>query len=1275
MKFFELSASDISDLRDDDLRELVGRLCEAELLQQGLATSGVLWGGAQEAADGGLDVSVTADKGIKKPDYVPRANTGFQVKKHSMGKNACTEEMLDKGSIKPIIAELARSKGAYIIVSGKDDCSDKMLQNRLEGMKSAIATLGNKEDLKLDFYGRDRLAAWLRKHPGVSLWARHKLGKPLSGWQPFGRWAATPNAMDDELLTDEHPCVFAANSINKDPITLLDGVKLVRQKLGSSGGVVRITGLSGVGKTRFAQALFEEEVGEDPLPRASAIYADLGDDLIPTATELVAFLIANDVAAYLVLDNCPPDVHRTLQKRVTSSGTQLRLLTIEYDISDDRPEETEVIHLEPASEATVSKLVQRRFPELGRINSDKIAEFSGGNARVALALASRVDADETLTNFSDTELFQRLFSQRKGEDDGLLRSAEALSIVYSFNTSADEFGDELSALGGIAGIDRRELHRHQAELLRRQIAQKRGNWRAVLPHALANRLARRALENLTVEQINAELFRPENERLFKSCAHRLGYLHDCDAARELANSWITAGAPLEDVSSCSPEKLVCLSHIAPVFPETVLASLELAATKPGFASRSNPNFVKVVRLLCQLAYEDASFERAVDLILSFAETEEADERSDSIVGSMKHLFSLYLSGTEATPIRRQAYVSKLFKSSNIRHNEIATELLQAAFEASHWTSFSTFDFGARKRSAGWIPSTYGEKLEWYNGFITIVSDALRGSDQKKIASCKRILCRHFRGLWTFAGCFDALEKITKEHARSGAWPDLWISIKNTIHFDGKRHTPELLDRLRALEKYTAPSDPYSEMEAYVLTSTWDHADVRGENHSESMEFVNEKIIKLGELACSDPKYVENLGERLWEKHIDAIWVFGRGLARGSQDKENTFEFLVSSAERASLARINPTLLAGFIREVHESNPLLARKLLESSLQKPRLKEHFVYLLCAAPLEPWAVMKLIDLAKDGDIEAWTFARIGLGRTHEAISDDDLTVLIDALLERPDGLSAVLEILEMRFFIEKESKYRPSESILSAGRRAIKRLLSLHKDKVRPMRAQGFDRICQYCLSDDAPMSEITEIVELLFDGIESYRLYSFELSDVLQPLVRNFPEIVLENIFVGGNSEELRSYLVFRDRSYDIHGVSLNEAPIDRLLDWCGGDPEKIAKLAGVIFPFTVVEGGGSPLDNPSKVKLSEHMNSLLNSVDDKTRVVEAIFSRVWPSGWSGSLADILEVRGRALEELCNYPSPMVQQMVTEKLKEIRKAVLKYRASEADDNNRREQRFE
>lgn len=468
MIFFELEPSDISNLNDADLREMVGRLCEAELIRQEIQASLVLWGGAQEAADGGLDVRVVNAIPILKPGFVSRENTGFQVKKNSMSKAACKEEMLDKGSLKTVIRDLLEKKGAYIIVSGKDDCSDKMLSERLLGMKSALEGLPDSEDLLLDFYGRDRLSAWLRQFPGVALWVRSRLGKPLSGWRPFGRWTSTPADKDDEFLLDDHPCVIDMNSHHKEPVAISHGIRLVRERLQRPGSVIRITGLSGVGKTRFAQALFESDVCGNSLPRANVIYADLGDDLTPTASELVSYLIANDFLSYLVLDNCPPDVHRKLQKQVSSTQAKLRLLTIEYDISDDRPEETEVIHIEPSSDENVSKLIQKRFSSLGRVNSDKVAEFSGGNARVAIALASRVGADETLANFSDEDLFQRLFNQRKGATESLLESAEVLSLTYSFNVSQKEFNDELSALSRIGGFERAKLNRNHAELLRKR---------------------------------------------------------------------------------------------------------------------------------------------------------------------------------------------------------------------------------------------------------------------------------------------------------------------------------------------------------------------------------------------------------------------------------------------------------------------------------------------------------------------------------------------------------------------------------------------------------------------------------------------------------------------------------------------------------------------------------------------------------------------------------------------------------------------------------------
>jgi len=664
MGFFELNATDITALGAGDLRELVARLSEAEVIQQGRLSKSVTWGGAQEAPDGGLDVRIE-DAGLAFSNgFVPRGICGFQVKKHTMAGTACRDEMLEHGALRPVIAELADRGGAYIIVSGKDDCSDSMLASRLRGMTEAVALLPNKTSLHLDFYGRDRLATWLRRHPSVALWVRTLLGRPLSGWKPFGRWAATPQGQDDAFLVDDHPCVIDVNSSAKDPMPVSEGIKLARNRLRRPGSAVRITGLSGVGKTRFVQALFEAEVGEEALFPASAIYADLGEDLAPTASELVSYLIANDHSVYLVLDNCPPDVHRQLQKQVFESSARLSLLTIEYDISDDRPEETEVIHLEPCSEKTVSMLVQKRYPDLGRLNADKIAEFSGGNARIAIALASRVGADETLTNFSDEDLFQRLFSQRKGASDQLLESAEVLSLVYSFNVSASEFNDELGVLGAIAALDRRALHRGQAELLRRQLVQQRGEWRAILPHALANRLAKRALENIPPAEINAELLKPENQRLFRSCAHRLGYLHDFQPAFRLANSWVTPGGPLYDIGSCNEESLSALQYIAPVFPETVLQLIEDTAAGSGFASRDNPHFNVFVGLLGQLAYDDDKFDRAVAVMLKFAEGEKSGENSNSIVSQMRQLFSLHLSGTQATPSRRCAFVGKLLKSGS-----------------------------------------------------------------------------------------------------------------------------------------------------------------------------------------------------------------------------------------------------------------------------------------------------------------------------------------------------------------------------------------------------------------------------------------------------------------------------------------------------------------------------------------------------------------------------------------------------------------------------------
>ena len=176
-EMFEILKDELLQLNDSQLRELVARLCEAELRQKGFPASAVRWGGAQTAPDGGLDVDCRVEAGGFTGDFVPRGRTGFQVKKHAMPAARIKDEMSPKGALRPIFPALASENGCYAIVSLADDITPEgpMLLRRLSVMEAQIEAIEDQSSIELRFYGRGDLANWLRQHPGVQLWVREVL--------------------------------------------------------------------------------------------------------------------------------------------------------------------------------------------------------------------------------------------------------------------------------------------------------------------------------------------------------------------------------------------------------------------------------------------------------------------------------------------------------------------------------------------------------------------------------------------------------------------------------------------------------------------------------------------------------------------------------------------------------------------------------------------------------------------------------------------------------------------------------------------------------------------------------------------------------------------------------------------------------------------------------------------------------------------------------------------------------------------------------------------
>jgi hypothetical protein len=106
----EITDEDIEALTDGDLRELVARLCCAELRAQDLPVSAVTWGGNQTDPDGGINVRVSLDQATKISGFVPKPQSGFQVKAQDMPRGEIIDELKPGGQLRPSILALAEKR-------------------------------------------------------------------------------------------------------------------------------------------------------------------------------------------------------------------------------------------------------------------------------------------------------------------------------------------------------------------------------------------------------------------------------------------------------------------------------------------------------------------------------------------------------------------------------------------------------------------------------------------------------------------------------------------------------------------------------------------------------------------------------------------------------------------------------------------------------------------------------------------------------------------------------------------------------------------------------------------------------------------------------------------------------------------------------------------------------------------------------------------------------------------------------------------------------------
>lgn len=1263
---FDITPDDICQLNDIDLRELVGRLCEAELVSRGHSPVAVTWGGNQTAADGGLDVRVALPPTASIEGFIPRLSTGFQVKTPDMPRAAILSEMRPKGAIRPVIQELADEAGAYVIVSSHGSTADCALRNRQDALREALDGVANADQLHTDFYDRTRLATWVRSHTGLITWVKEKVGRALVGWHPYGPWSGAVEGVDAQYLLDDRLRLHLGRDRDAPAQSVPDAIDELRDELAQPGKLVRLVGLSGVGKTRLVQALFDARIGSRPLPPSHAVYTNLSDNPDPQPIGLASDLIANRRHAVLIVDNCPSDLHHRLSDLCNGQTSTVSVLTVEYDVRDDQPEGTQVVTLDVSSPELIEKLLRRRYPHLSEVDARTVAEASGGNARIAIALAESAEDSDTIAGLSNDELFRRLFQQRQEPNNALLLAAQACSLVYSFQGEALAGEEaELPRLASLAGQTAEETYRHVAELCRRDLVQQRAVWRAVLPHAIANWLAARALEDTPYDLIDRQLINGGTDRLRQSFSRRLSYLHDHPRAVAIVERWLAPEGLLGDVTTLNDLGRAMFENVAPVLPEAALAALERA----GSCHRDVSTMVswRNHSLLHSLAYDPALFERSAEMLVRAA-TQSADERaaqeaSDTFVS----LFTIYLSGTHASIAQRLGVIERLLRSGEAKARALGLAALDAVLEATHFSSGHRFDFGARSRDYGYQPRSDADVIRWYGSALTLI-ERLAVTEGVLKLELRDLVARNFPGLWTAAHLYGDLERLARRFAADGFWRGGWAACRRTMRFDRERLTPEIASRLSALESDLRPSNLPERVRAMVLGDRAAGLELEDMDLDDDVATATERLQAVARglgsaVAATDDVFTELLPDLVRGGNL--VLAFGRGLASASRDLRATWARLVEGLERISPEERNDQVLRGFLAELWERDRDLAQSLLDSALEQPTLVAFLPALHAIVELDERGVERLKRALSTGQVPVWTYQNLAFGRATDNLPGDILKDLLLLIADQPDGFNVALFILSMRLYTDRTAQREHESELLEAGRELLQRV-TFRRDRRRD--DYRLAEIAKACLSGPNSEPIAAAVTARLRQAVAAYETHSFENDNLLKALLEVQPVAVLDVLSAGDETEQQAGVRAF-DHLGEHRANPADAIPSDALIAWCEGDRERRYPLAASIITFArCSEANGLQV-------WSAQANALLAGAPDPRSVLAVFIKRFRPRSWGSSRAALMEANARLLDSLESDLRSGLLPFVTEAKAQLAREVARERQWETEHDRGRDERFE
>ncbi len=1240
MSVFDVQPEHIERLEPGELVRLLRQLLHLEAERYGIPGSATSVPLQISVPDGGEDGRIQWESGVDRTDFVPRRFTVFQSKAQEMMPAQCAREVAPEGNIRMQVREALDAGGAYILFCGHP-YNERLKKSRMNSMRQALKGAGRDDwgTALLDFYEANKIASWVNNFFPAQVYVLECNGIVAD----FGvkSWYAWANHSD-----------FAPKYVSNSRLTGLIATvrEACRQKKPTR---LRITGLSGLGKTRLALEAFRPtedstEYSDNALHHCVA-YIDAALLSDQSVVGLLSQLAQLRRSGILVVDNCEPLLHRQLFKELGyKGGERISLVTLDSEPDDGSPGYQ--LSLKPEDcEGVVKGIIGELFPRICEPELSRIEHFAQGFARMAVLIGQQMsEGAEDIGRIPDVQIVEKLIGGRGGSDATTRSIVTACSLFEYFEFSEETITDHVAFMAQrVAAVQPGDFFSVCTRILSRGILQRRARFARVCPIPLAITLAARWLDEKPRDHLVELVGSLKEHGLFEQFCNQLTKLSFCRNANHLVLSLIDPNGPFG-----SPEALLteegsrlfrALVEVNPqTTTETLWRVLEGKSRSEMLSIRDDVrrNLVWSLKNLCWWA---DTFRHAAAILLSFAAAEN-ETWGNNATGEFLGLFHVSLPGTEANLAARLDVIEGALASPDPRTHILAIKAIGSALETQSFVRSNGAEAqGSRAPRMDYNP-TWGQAREYWAKCIGFLVEEIIGQTQFAELA-KREFAQQMRGLLSCGSQMieeikSAMLVITETRGRF--WPEALTAIRNCLDFDVKDLPADWIPHIAELEKMLLPAGIEERLRLIVSVPDW--RDREGEDGS-YVSVAAEEAKKLAEELSSDTSWYAKVDLLLSGEQRQA-YTFGKRLGELVGVPELFIDKCLDYLRGISSEEAAPELLGAFLAGLKNCD--LVANTMDRIIADDELARFSVRITRCLDITEAHLQRLVPVMGDRRVPITDFGVFSYGRALDKIGEEFVSRFCEKLAGCGlEGARCALHVLYMYC--------HSSEPRFTACGEALRTLVMtdglLATDRRESMLSYYWEVTSVRLLARGAPDPGLAEdlvrkVIDMACQDIGGGSLSTESARTVLRAILRNhFPECwpIIGRALLQRRPRFALEHLLGMgsEKDKEPQNAILDALPIELVMQWCRENvPEGPVALAYIVPIFATIKP-------PAWHLLAKH---LIDEFGKVRKVLDWLSDNMFSFSSGGSRAPYYERRIALLKPLLDHVQPEVRTWAEEEIR-------------------------